>query len=241
MLAYLQVIGYLLRVTMDQLRQNKNIPRLARGVADLGGGLKAINKLLKHRNRHLLTTGGSILKGNLVERIFQELYLGQSLFEQIYNTPAVVVQTPGLINNETLMIDPAILKILSQQFDLGIATGRPKAEANYSLEKLGIQKYFKSLVTHDDIVAANAQGKPDPWSLLEVARQIQPTPTYCAYIGDMPDDILAAKTANETHSFMAIGSLATTDNKQTLRQHFEKNRADIILAHPNRLRDILFQ
>lgn len=241
MLAYLQVVGYRLQVTMEQLRQNKNILRLARGVADLGGGLEAINKLLKRRNRHLLTSEGSLLKGNLVKRIFQELYLGQTLFEQIYDTQAVVVQTSGLINNETLIIDPAILETLSQQFDLGIATGRPKAEADHSLKRLGIQQYFQSLVTHDDVVAANAQGKPDPWSLLEAARRIQPSPTRCAYIGDVPDDIVAAKAANETLPFMAIGSLSAAEDKQTLRRHFEENRADIILAHPNRLRDILFR
>lgn len=241
MLAYLQVVGGNLQVTMEQLRQNKNTRRLVWGVRDLGGGLPAIHKLLKHRNRHLLPIHGDLLKGNLVERIFQELYLGDTLFEKIYQTPAVVVQTPGLIDNEMLIINRAILQTLSGEISLGIASGRPKAEAEYSLKRLDIRQYFKSLVTHDDVVAAGARGKPDPWSLLEAIRHIQPTPSCSAYIGDTPDDIRAAKAANQTTPFMAIGSVAVAGDKRKLRELFEKNQADIVLGHPNRLKDILFR
>jgi HAD superfamily hydrolase (TIGR01548 family) len=241
MLAYLQVVGSSYRVTIEQLLANKSIDRLARGISDLGGGLAALSKLLKRRNRHLLSTGGSLLEGNLVQRTFQELYLGESLFKQVYNTPAVVVQRSGLINNETLLIDPAVLTTLSGHISLGIATGRPKVEAEYSLKRLNIDRYFQSLVTHDDVETAKAKGKPHPWSLLEAARRIRPLPARSAYIGDTLDDVLAAKAANETVPFVAIGSLAVAQDKDNLRRRFEEQRADIVLGHPNGLKDLILR
>ena len=156
-------------------------------------------------------------------------------------TPPIVVHQPGLIDDETLMIEPETLEKLAQRYRLGIATGRPRSEAEYALRRLKIASHFEALVTHDDVVAAGAQGKPDPWSLLEAARRIQPQPRRCAYIGDTPDDIRAAKKAHETISFMAIGVLAAAANRAALRDHFEQCQADVILNHPQQLKDLLLQ
>ncbi|MFQ5575759.1 MAG: HAD family hydrolase [Anaerolineae bacterium] len=241
-LAYLQSArGSQLPVTIELLRQNKDVPRLARRVAAAGGGIAAIGKVLTRRNRHLIATGHSPLKGNLIRRIFQELYLGQSLFEEIYGEQAIVAQTDGFINNETLIISPGVLQALSAEIRLGIATGRPRREAEYTLQRLGVAAHFQSLVTGDDIEAAGAQGKPAPWSLLEAARRLYPLPARSAYIGDTGDDILAAKAANRTVPFLSIGSLAVAKDKPTLKQLFEQRGADIILSHPDRLQDILFR
>ena len=237
-LAYLQTIGNRLPMSLQHLRQNKNIPRLARGVTDLGGGLSGTRQLLKRRNRHLLMARGSLLEGNVVQRIFQELYLGKSLFEEIYQTKTVIVHETGLINNEHPILDSAVLSNLAQQFKLGIATGRPRAEAEYSLKHFRLDPQFTAVVTHDEVVAAQAQGKPDPWSLLEAARQIEPSPQGCVYIGDTPDDIQAARAANQTRPFLAIGSLAASHNRPQLQALFEKQQADMIINHPNELRDI---
>jgi HAD superfamily hydrolase (TIGR01548 family) len=237
-LAYLQAVGNRLQMTMYHLRQNKNIERLARGVADLGGGLAAVRQLLKRNNRHLLTAHGSPLEGNLVQRIFQELYLGKTLFEQIYQTQTVIAHEAGLINNEHPILEPAILDGLAQRFKLAIATGRPRAEADYSLKHFQIDAYFTAVITHDDVVAAAAKGKPDPWSLLEAARYIQPQPQHCVYIGDTPDDIRAAKAAHQTQPFLAVGSLAASQDQPQLQTAFKNLQADLIIDHPNQLRDI---
>ncbi|RME44726.1 MAG: TIGR01548 family HAD-type hydrolase [Caldilineae bacterium] len=241
-LAYLQVArGGHLPVTMNLLRQNKDIPRLARRVQAAGGGLPAIERVLTQRNRHLIETGDNLLKGNLIQRIFQELYLGATLFEKVYGEKAVIAQTEGFIHNETLLIAPDVLATLAAELQLGIATGRPRLEAEYTLDRLGVSDFFQSLVTHDDIVAAGAEGKPAPWSLLEAARRLHPTPARSAYVGDTPDDIRAAKAASQTVPFLAIGVLAAAADKTALQRHFEAAGADIILSHPNRLPDILFR
>jgi HAD superfamily hydrolase (TIGR01548 family) len=241
-LAYLQMTGGgHLPVTMDQLRRNKDIRRLARRAVTVGGGPSSIDKVLTHRNRHLIITGDSPLKGNLIQRIFQEFYLGQTLFEEIYGEKPVVIHTPGVINNETLIISPAILENLVSQINLGIATGRPRAEAQYTLQRLGIADYFHSLVTYDDIIAANASAKPAPWSLLEAASRLHPTPARSAYVGDSVDDVLAAKAASQSVPFLAIATLASVHNKTAMRKLFEEKRADMIIGHPDRLKDIIFR
>ena len=83
---------------------------------------------------------------------------------------------------------------------LAIATGRPREEARHALERFRIADLFAAVVTHDDVVEANARGKPDPWPLQEAARRIGVV-DGCAYIGDTPDDMRAAVSAG----FVPIG------------------------------------
>ncbi len=241
-LAYLQVaMGHRPDITIDMLRRDKDIERLSEQVKKAGGGMDGLAQVLTHRNRHLISTGEDLLKGNLIKRIFQELYLGQELFEEIYGEKPVVTQSDGLIKQESLFISPAILKELAEELQLGIATGRPRAEAEYALRNLGIENYFHSLVTDDDLSAAEAKGKPAPWTLLEAARRLHPTPARSAYIGDTPDDIRAAKAANQVVPFLSIGCLAPAQDKEALGQRFEELGADIILNHPDRLPNIIFR
>ncbi len=241
-LAYLQVaMGHRPDITLTMLHRDKDIRRLAEQVKKAGGGMDGLTQVLTHRNRHLISTGEDLLKGNLIKRIFQELYLGQELFEEIYGEKPVVTQSNGLIKQESLFISPVILRELAEELQLGIATGRPRAEAEYALRNLDIEEYFGSLVTDDDLSAAEAKGKPDPWMLLEAARRLHPTPARSAYIGDTPDDIRAAKAANQVVPFLSIGCLAPAQDKEALGQRFEELGADIILNHPDRLPDIIFR
>ncbi len=242
MLACLQIAGGgKISLSLDNLRRKKNIPELARRLAAHGGGLPAVDHVLTHRNRHLLMAGDDLLNGNLIQRIFQELYLGNALFEKIYGEKPVVAQTEGFINHETALITPAVLAELQAVIPLGIATGRPKIEAEYTLDRLGLSDYFQSVVALDDVLAAEAQGKPDPWSLLEAARRLHPVPARSAYIGDTPDDIRAAKAAGNIVPFLAIGSLAAASDQAALRRQFEARQADIILTHPNRLKELIIR
>jgi len=240
-LAYLQIAGSKLRVSMDVLKKNKNIPRLARQISKAGGGLNGVDKVLKRRNRHLLSTGTDPLTGNLIQRIFQELYFGERLFEKIYDQKAIVVQTPGLISQETLLIDPKVLKKLASHLTLAIATERPRPESEYTLRRFGIHHYFQTIITYNDIVESGATGKPAPWLLQQVVKLMEPRPTYCAYIDRISDGILAAKHASQTAPFITIGSLAASRDKQQSRRHFEKSKADIILGHPNQLERVIFR
>jgi HAD superfamily phosphatase len=239
-IAYLQVAGGGLQTTIDKLREEKNITQLVEQIAGAGGGVEAAYKILPSQNRHLLVDSGEITKTNLVGRIFQELYLGADLFEQIYQEPAVTVQNrPGFIENESLLLDYDILVQISQKLPLGLVSNRSRTEINYSLNARKIEAYFQSIVSLDDVREAGGKRIPDPWPLLEAAQRIHPTPVRSAYIGSNPADVQAAKAANQIVPFTAIGCLAGAHDKETMRREFEKCKANIILGHPNHLKDLI--
>ena len=239
LLAYLQMSGGRLNMPLDDLRAQKNIAKMAQDIAAAGGGSDGANKALPRTNRHLLVSDGDITRTHLVGRIFQELYLGANLFEQIYNEQAIIIQSTGYIEHETLLIDRDILSQISQRIPLGIVSSRSRIEVNHSLKAKDILQYFQSIITLDDILQAGGKPIPDPWALLETVDRLEPKPAYCAYIGPNAGNIQAAKAANAQTPFTAIGCLTGAHDKSELRQIFQDVKADIILGHPNHLQAIL--
>ncbi len=240
LIAYLQLAGGRLHIGIDKLREQKDIPQLAQDIAAAGGGIDGANAALQKENRHLLVDTGDITKGNLVGRIFQELYLGADLFERIYEQPAVLIQSTGYIEHESLLIDLDILAQINDKVPLGAVTDRSRIEVKKLFKTKEIDQYFQSVVSADDVREAKAKPIPDPWSLLEAARRLNPTPARTAYVGANPGDIQAAKAANQTVPFTAIGCLIGAHNKEAMRQEFEEAKADIILGHPNHLKELIF-
>ncbi len=239
-IAYLQMAGGVrLRITIDQLREQKNIPQMAEQIAAAGGGLEGAYKALPNENHHLAVDVGDITRTNLVGRIFQELYLGADLFEEIYDQPPVTVQTAGYIENESLLIDRDILTRISEKIPLALISNRPALEVNYTLKTQQIKDYFQAIVSLDDIQEAGGKPIPDPWPLLEAAQRIYPTPVHTAYIGATAGDMQAARAANKIVPFTAIACLAGAHNKESLRREFEKHKANIILGHPNNLGNLI--
>jgi phosphoglycolate phosphatase-like HAD superfamily hydrolase len=246
LMAYLQLAGGTLRVSIDTLREKRNIAQLAQAIAAAGGGLAGADKALPKENRHLLVSEGSITKTNIVGRIFQELYLGADLFERVYQEPAIIIQSTGYAEHESLTINPDILIQLSQQIALGVVSDRPRNEVERSLKAQGIAHYFQAIISLDEIQQARARPVPDPWPLLEVARQLelaQRAPAKkagrFAYIGANIGDIQAAKKANQSMAYTAIGCLVGAPDKEALRKAFEENKANIILGHPDNLKELI--
>jgi phosphoglycolate phosphatase-like HAD superfamily hydrolase len=239
LMAYLQMAGGNLRISIDKLREQRDIAQLANDVAAAGGGLAGADKALPKENRHLLISDGEIIKTNIVRRIFQELYLGADLFERVYQQPAIIVQSTGYAEHEALVIKPEVLAELSQKISLGVVSDRPKNEVERSLKAQKIDHYFQTVITLDETQQAKANPVPDPWPLLEAARRLQPAPARCAYIGANRGDIQAAKAANQTLPFTAIGCLIGAPNKEALRKTFEENKANMILGHPNNLKELI--
>lgn len=239
LMAYLQMAGGNLRIGIDKLREQRDIPQLAADIAAAGGGLDGAHQVLPQENRHMLVSDGEITKTNVLARIFQELYLGTELFEKTYNQPAFVVHNEGHYANETRVIDPEVLATLSDQIPLGVVSDRPRQEIEKSLKAQQIDSYFQTTVAYEDIVEAKAKAVPDGWSLLEAARRLTASPTHSAYVGANVGDIRAAKAANETIPFTAIGCVVGTPDKSALRQALEANKATIILGHPNNLKELI--
>ncbi|MDX9802005.1 MAG: HAD hydrolase-like protein [Spirochaetia bacterium] len=159
---------------------------------------------------------GDVGTGNIIKQIFQEVYLGPVLFETTYGFPPEFYNEDGFILREKLLVSKEILSELSDKSILAIATGRPAAEALYPVEKHGI-KYFRKIITLDDCLAAEAEelkksgrvvllSKPHPYMLDTAAKQITADDKAVDrfyYVGDMPDDMIAAKKSS--FPFTAVG------------------------------------
>ena len=239
LMAYLQMAGGNLRISIDKLREQRDIPRLAAEVEAVGGGLDGAHKILPQENRHMLVSSGEITKTNVLARIFQELYLGADLFEQTYNQPAFVVRSDGYYRAETLAIEPEVLAALGRHMPLGVVSDRPRQEVERSLQAQQIDAYFQTIVALEDIEQAKAKPVPDAWPLLEATRCLVASPGHCAYVGANVGDVQAAKAASDTIRFTAIGCAIGTPDKKELRQAFEDHKADIILGHPNNLKELI--
>ena len=174
------------------------------------------------------------------------MYLGEELFVQEHTESPIVLHGDGLIRRERLMIAKSALEELAKRCALGIATGRPRSQANYTLETDGIAGYFQALVAHEDTVAAEEEqfkltgqrinlAKPHPYTLLQAARQAIPPGGRCAYIGDTLDDVRAANAAKADMDFVSIGCLAPAEDKQAMRGEFERVGADVDRRPPGRI------
>jgi phosphoglycolate phosphatase-like HAD superfamily hydrolase len=239
LMAYLQFAGGNLRISVDTLREQRDIAQLAKDIAAAGGGIEGAHRALPKENRHLLISDGEITKTNIVGRIFQELYLGADLFERVYKQPAIIVQSTGYVEHEARVIEPNVLEQLGQKLRLGVVSDRPRNEVERSLKTHQLDQYFQSVITLDEVLQAKAKPIPDPWPLLEATRLLLPTPARSAYIGANVGDIQAAKAANQTVPFTAMGCLIGAPDKAALRELFELNKANIILGHPNHLKELI--
>lgn len=238
-MAYLQLAGGNLRVTPEWLRDKKDIAKLAADIAAAGGGINGADKALPRENRHLLVADGDINRTNIVGRIFQELYLGADLFERIYNVPAIIIQSTGYAEHESLVIEADILTAISKKVPLGVISDRPRGEVERSLKARNIYNLFKTIITLDEINQAKAKPVPDPWPLITAARQLHSNPSNVAYVGANIGDIQAARAANKTIHFTTIGCLVNAHNKYELRDAFAQNKVNMILGHPNNLKELI--
>ena len=181
---------------------------------------------------------GDVGSGNIIKQIFQEIYLGKKLFESTYSIRSKVYHEKGFINRETLLIDKSILESLSRNNILAIATGRPQIEADYPLELFDLKKFFSLILTLDDCLKEEQKifeqkqkkvslSKPNPYMLdaIEAAHKNEVSKYY--YIGDMPDDMMAASRSRA--GFIGIGVLISSSEKHRLKKDLENAGADYII------------
>jgi len=205
----------------------------------LGAGLEAVNKALSSGKIRFIFGTGDLKADNLVKRIFQEVYLG-SHFRTIHGVAPLFYSGRGLFERERLMVKRESLSILSNRVKMGIASGRPKAEAILGLKNFRIEPYFRSLVTLEDceveqerILALEGNRvnlfKPNPFSIIKAVRQINPGKVKCAYVGDIPDDIEAANRAKKEIDILSVGCLGPYRDKEEARRRLLKMGADLII------------
>ena len=190
---------------------------------------------------------GDVGSGNIIKQIFQEIYLGRELFESTYRIPAEKHRAAGYIDREKLMVEKALLAGLAEDNILAVATGRPRAEADYALDHFGLRSYFSHVLTLDDCLREEKKffdqkgrcvslSKPHPFMLDAIAAASPAVAGRLYYVGDMPDDMLAAK--NSGAGFKGIGLLYAAPDAAFLRAEFVKAGADYIIDHHRKIAEI---
>ena len=191
---------------------------------------------------------GDVGSGNIIKQIFQEIYLGPELFKSTYHMEPEIYRGEGYILREKLLVDQSILEELSQENILAIATGRPRSEAEYPLEHFQLGQFFPVVLTLDDCVReekrifaeegrAVSLSKPDPFMLDAIAEGHRNTVNGFFYIGDMPDDMLAA--ARSRFQFKSIGILISAPDKSSLKKNLQRAGADYIVEDFESLKKII--
>jgi phosphoglycolate phosphatase-like HAD superfamily hydrolase len=181
---------------------------------------------------------GDVGSGNIIKQIFQEVYLGKDLFEATYGQVPQFYLDEGFNQREQLLVDKHILEELATNHILAIATGRPRAEANYPLDRFGIRKYFASIMALEDCLKEEARlrktaakkvslSKPDPFMLDAIAESQRDLIAEFYYVGDMPDDMQAAKRS--AAGYRGIGILLSAPDKARLKADLLKAGADIVI------------
>jgi len=191
---------------------------------------------------------GDVKTGNIIKRMFQEIYLGPALFRSAYDLEPEFSKDEGLINNESLLVNAAILQDLALRHTLAIATGRPQMEAEHPLKRFAIRKYFRDIVTHDDCIKEEQRlyreknirvslEKPNPFMLDLLSDRLGTSFDQRSYVGDMPDDMQAARASQK--KYRGIGALFLSSASKDSRDILIQAGADYLIDSPTALTVII--
>ncbi|MBM4351823.1 MAG: HAD family hydrolase [Deltaproteobacteria bacterium] len=207
-----------------------------------GGGLKGVQSVQKGLWDGWVYRSGDINQENLVKRIFQEIYLGNK-FSSHYHLQPLFYRDKGLYLREKLLIERKVLSSLRKKMKLGIASGRPRFEAELALKRFRLTPYFDSVVTLDECEeeegrTLKATGKrvkltkPHPYSLLKVIGEMGISNPQCGYVGDVVDDMRAARAARKESNVLAIGFLGSHTNRKETEESLRHAGADLVIETP---------
>ena len=210
-----------------------------------GGGLRGIRRILGTSWQGWIYSAGDLEKENLVKRIFQEFYLGKQ-FAPYYHLRPIFYRGEGLYKQERLLISKNILSILRRKVRMGIASGRPRYEAELALKRFHLRPYFDSVVTLDECTEEENRifrstgkrkkcSKPSPYSILRVTEEIGVSNPRSGYVGDVVDDMEAARAAKKYLEMLVIGFIAGHRHRKAARESLLKAGADRVIENPKEL------
>jgi pyrophosphatase PpaX len=88
-------------------------------------------------------------------------------------------------------IDDLLVRLMGEGRRLGLVTAKRRATVELAFNVLPLRELFETVVGGDE----TKTHKPDPEPLLLAAERLNVDPKTCAYVGDSPFDIRAAKAA----------------------------------------------
>ena len=186
---------------------------------------------------------------DLLKRLFEEIYLGGSLFSRFYGIRPFFKFKKGLIEKEQLIPSKKTLSLLNARLGkFGVYSERPRSQGLYVIEQMGVTRYFdeKALYFYDDLAqfagrgcdaAPKKTGKPDPSEFIALADKMLGTVDVGAYVGDTVSDALLVRNAREKglENIAFIGTLSSSSRRRELFSKYEMYAADAIIMDANDL------
>ncbi len=202
----------------------------ADAIEGMGGGLAAAKTVVAEE----LTPAGretvfARWDPEALRDVFQQLYLGPERYAE-FEGGETELAGESFINDEPVLIDPETVDALREGWGVGILTGRPEAEAEVALERVGLGDLDPTVrFTMDDWDA----GKPDPAALLELADRLDAE--RVAFVGDTLDDVQTAVNADDAdeREFFGIGVLTGGLTGEEGRLKYERAGAAAVLDSVN--------
>jgi len=191
------VLFYLMKARKNNLRDidllrsiEPDIKKFTAEMLPSGGGLVKVIDLIEE-DGNIKEEILALWDGNLITKIFQEIYAGEEHCYKIYGFHPFLIKTEGLIKQERIIIDKNKKDFL-QNFSLGILTGRNKREARVALERLG----WDDIISKEKIITADdGAEKPHSQGLKKITNSLETK--LGAYIGDTRDDMITVKNFNK--------------------------------------------
>lgn len=169
-------------------------------IKEAGGGLAGAKQVIEETHADAGTVFASWGPA-AIRSVFQQFYLGTELYQDLENgTPEI--DCHGFIYDEEVLISDETIAFLVSNYPIGVFTGRPAAEAELALARIGLDIPDSRRITMDD----GAPGKPAPDGILELSTQLDVD--SIAYVGDTLDDMKTvenAETADPSRSYHGIG------------------------------------
>lgn len=208
-----------------------NLEEIASEVAKEGGGLSSLKNVLSKLFKESFVNAEAYWFPALIKRVFEEKYFGGELFPKKYGEKPIFYSGDGMILRERPMTNLKTLLELRKRYYFGVATGRERFEAEYSLNKHGFSRIFPSEL----VVAAGdtEEKKPSPQPLLECRRRVcarhkLPSKTPAFYVGDSVDDLTAARNAG-FYFIAVVGGIADKESRDKTRNILHDKICDIIV------------
>ncbi|MEF8868340.1 MAG: TIGR01548 family HAD-type hydrolase [Haloarculaceae archaeon] len=229
-------------VALYVLASREGLDHDARSFADIvaasGGGLEGAEAVVADaldpdcRERVLAAWDRERLR-----ETFQRLYLGPDLYRELEGgDPDALGIDPdegGFLHDEPTLLDPATRADLLARFDVGVVTGRPAAEAEIALDRVGLELPDELVFTMD----SDHPDKPEPDALVALADRFDAG--ALAFVGDTLDDVRTAVNASEAdpggREFYGVGVLTGGLTGEDGRRKFEGAGADAVLDSVNDL------
>ena len=185
---------------------------------------------------------------SIIATVFDEIFCGPILFRETYGFEPAVYYGRGMIENEKLIIKRETLSCLASLLGrkkLGIASGSKFKSAEYILKDSLSWFNPRAQIFLDDVERAESEyakkglkvnlKKPNPFSLLESAKGLEPF-KLTLYVGDSMEDAIMVNEARKTDPrFLFAGVYKFTSVMEAALREFLKYECDLILPSVNEL------